>query len=247
MAAVLVLNTPDDGRLGPKHVEWLCRNKTCTVLHQVGVSFDWQLVIVYLNWANVYLLNQSFTVYLLTWANVYLLNQLFIVYLIWANVYHLNQLVIVYLLNWATVYLLNQFITVYFLTTQATSFTMLSVPYRACLSSYWLQSCPTPLRSSYITPYFGGGHHQGRQHHRPKNAAISSCLSCHTHIAGIPPPHTPQLFMSHLPHTYCTVLWSLFSSAQIILSSLSIVTYILKLSVLYLWIGFWSLCNISVV
>jgi hypothetical protein len=24
----------------PKHVEWLCRNKTCTVLHQVGVSFD---------------------------------------------------------------------------------------------------------------------------------------------------------------------------------------------------------------
>ena len=34
------LNTPDDGRLRPKHVEWLCRNKTCTVLHQVGVSFD---------------------------------------------------------------------------------------------------------------------------------------------------------------------------------------------------------------
>jgi len=32
--------TPDDGRLRPKHVEWLCRNKTCTVLHQVGVSFD---------------------------------------------------------------------------------------------------------------------------------------------------------------------------------------------------------------
>ena len=28
------------GRLRPKHVEWLCRNKTCTVLHQVGVSFD---------------------------------------------------------------------------------------------------------------------------------------------------------------------------------------------------------------
>jgi hypothetical protein len=26
--------------LRPKHVEWLCRNKTCTVLHQVGVSFD---------------------------------------------------------------------------------------------------------------------------------------------------------------------------------------------------------------
>ena len=40
MAAVLVLNTPDNGRLRPKHVEWLCRNKTCTVLHQDGVSFD---------------------------------------------------------------------------------------------------------------------------------------------------------------------------------------------------------------
>ena len=40
VAAVLVLNTPDDGRLRPKHVQWLCRNKTCTVLHQVGVSFD---------------------------------------------------------------------------------------------------------------------------------------------------------------------------------------------------------------
>ena len=40
VAAVLVLNTPDDGRLSPKHVEWPCRNKTCTVLHQVGVSFD---------------------------------------------------------------------------------------------------------------------------------------------------------------------------------------------------------------
>ena len=39
VAAVLVLNTPDDGRLRPKHVEWLCRNKTCTVLHQDGVSF----------------------------------------------------------------------------------------------------------------------------------------------------------------------------------------------------------------
>jgi hypothetical protein len=32
--------TPDDGRLRPKHVEWLCRNKICTVLHQVCVSFD---------------------------------------------------------------------------------------------------------------------------------------------------------------------------------------------------------------
>jgi hypothetical protein len=40
VAAVLVLNTPDDGRLRPKHVQWLCRNKTCTVLHQVSVSFD---------------------------------------------------------------------------------------------------------------------------------------------------------------------------------------------------------------
>ena len=40
VAAALVLNTPDDGRLRPKHVEWTCRNKTCTVLHQVGVSFD---------------------------------------------------------------------------------------------------------------------------------------------------------------------------------------------------------------
>ena len=40
VAAVLVLNTPDDGRLSPKHVEWPCRNKTCTVLHQVGV-FIW--------------------------------------------------------------------------------------------------------------------------------------------------------------------------------------------------------------
>ena len=40
VAAVLVLNTPDDGRLRPKHVERLCRNKTCIVLHQVGVLFD---------------------------------------------------------------------------------------------------------------------------------------------------------------------------------------------------------------
>ena len=40
VAAVLVLNTPDDGRLRPKHVEWPCRNKTRTVLHQAGVSFD---------------------------------------------------------------------------------------------------------------------------------------------------------------------------------------------------------------
>jgi len=46
VAAVLVFNTPDDGRLRPKHVEWLCRNKTCTVLHQVGVSFDLHIMIV---------------------------------------------------------------------------------------------------------------------------------------------------------------------------------------------------------
>jgi len=44
VAAVLVLNTPDDGRLRPKNVEWLCRNKTCVVLHQVGVSFDSALI-----------------------------------------------------------------------------------------------------------------------------------------------------------------------------------------------------------
>ena len=31
---------PDDGRLRLKDVGRLCRNKTCTVLHQVGVSFD---------------------------------------------------------------------------------------------------------------------------------------------------------------------------------------------------------------
>ena len=40
VTAVPVLNTRDDGRLRPKHVEWLCRNKMCTVLHQVGISFD---------------------------------------------------------------------------------------------------------------------------------------------------------------------------------------------------------------
>ena len=43
VAAVLVLNTPDDGRLSPKHVEWPWRNKTCTVLHQVGV-FIWLIL-----------------------------------------------------------------------------------------------------------------------------------------------------------------------------------------------------------
>ena len=47
VAAVLVLNTPDDGRLRPKHVEWPCRNKTCTVLHQVGVSFDLSISSLY--------------------------------------------------------------------------------------------------------------------------------------------------------------------------------------------------------
>ena len=40
VAAVLVLNTLDNGRLRTKHVECLCRNKICTVSHQVGVSFD---------------------------------------------------------------------------------------------------------------------------------------------------------------------------------------------------------------
>ena len=45
-AAVLVLNTPDDVRLRPKHVEWLYRNKTCTVLHQVGISFDLIMMIL---------------------------------------------------------------------------------------------------------------------------------------------------------------------------------------------------------
>ena len=29
------------GARRPKYVEWICRNKTCTVLHQVGVLFDW--------------------------------------------------------------------------------------------------------------------------------------------------------------------------------------------------------------
>ena len=38
--SLLGLELNDDGRSRPKHVEWLCRNKTCTVLHQVGVSFD---------------------------------------------------------------------------------------------------------------------------------------------------------------------------------------------------------------
>jgi len=37
--------TPDDGRLRPKHVEWPCINKTCTVLYQVGVSFDLKKIV----------------------------------------------------------------------------------------------------------------------------------------------------------------------------------------------------------
>ena len=32
--------------LWPEHAEWLCRNKTCTVLHQVGVSFDSPVMLV---------------------------------------------------------------------------------------------------------------------------------------------------------------------------------------------------------
>jgi hypothetical protein len=55
VAAVLVLNTPDDGRLRPKHVECPCRNKTCTVLHQIGVSFD--LTITHVPVAAVLVLN----------------------------------------------------------------------------------------------------------------------------------------------------------------------------------------------
>ena len=47
--------TPVDGRLCPKHVEWLCRNKTCTVLHQVGVSFELSATI----WQCHYLLGRS--------------------------------------------------------------------------------------------------------------------------------------------------------------------------------------------
>ena len=44
MAAVPVLNTPDDGCLRSKHVEWLCRNKTCTVLHQVGFYLTYTMI-----------------------------------------------------------------------------------------------------------------------------------------------------------------------------------------------------------
>ena len=61
MAAVLILNTPDDRRLRPKHVEWLCRNKTCTVLHQVGISFDSNIAlnINTANWGTNTLLNKQ--------------------------------------------------------------------------------------------------------------------------------------------------------------------------------------------
>ena len=38
------LNTPDDGRLRPKHVERPCRNKTCTVLHQVGFYLTYTMM-----------------------------------------------------------------------------------------------------------------------------------------------------------------------------------------------------------
>jgi len=36
------------------------------------------------------------------------------------------------------------------------------------------------VESIYITTRFGGvnHHHQGRQHHRPKQTAVSGCLSC---------------------------------------------------------------------
>ena len=32
------------GCLRPKHVEWLCRNKTCTVLHQVGFYLTYTMM-----------------------------------------------------------------------------------------------------------------------------------------------------------------------------------------------------------
>jgi hypothetical protein len=59
--------------------------------------------------------------------------------------------------------------------------------YRACLSHYCLQIGPTPstyLYSQATFRRFGGGHyhHQGRKHPRPKNAAHSSCLTCHTSL-----------------------------------------------------------------
>jgi len=39
-AVPVFLILPMIGAWRPRHVEWLCRNKTCTVLHQVGVLFD---------------------------------------------------------------------------------------------------------------------------------------------------------------------------------------------------------------
>jgi hypothetical protein len=44
VAAVPVLNIPDDGRLRAKHVERLCRNKNCTVLHQVGFYLTYNMM-----------------------------------------------------------------------------------------------------------------------------------------------------------------------------------------------------------
>jgi hypothetical protein len=40
VAAVLVLNTPDDGRLTPETCRVTAEIKPCIVLHQVGVSFN---------------------------------------------------------------------------------------------------------------------------------------------------------------------------------------------------------------
>ena len=48
-AGSLYMFRPDDGRLRPKHVEWPCRNKTCTVLHQVGV-FIWLKLMFLSEW-----------------------------------------------------------------------------------------------------------------------------------------------------------------------------------------------------
>ena len=44
VADVPVLNIHDDGRLRPKHVEWLCINKTSTVLHQVGFYLTYTMI-----------------------------------------------------------------------------------------------------------------------------------------------------------------------------------------------------------
>ena len=66
VAAVLVLNTPVDGRLRPKHVEWLCRNKTCTVLHQVGVSFDLEVMV----FTTTFFINMIMLYYLFLESNI---------------------------------------------------------------------------------------------------------------------------------------------------------------------------------